>query len=348
MKNPILTDKYFFGVIKNESYDLPQRKRALKFFLSIAMLIFFSYSLVNATVFHLKALASVEFAIGLLCVGLYRLLKNPHYYPLIARFLVAISGMALWLIILTLETEHSTLMWIGIFPIVAFYLLGLRNGLIAHILFSLVIFFALMLGYHNARYAITAIDLTNILGTLIAYGLFIFLYEYSRDEALHHVFAHSIIDELTEVGTRKLFEMMLKKEKAQAQRRNHPLALILIDIDHFKKINDTYGHMVGDAVLHAFASLLENHIREGDTLTRWGGEEFAIILPQSDRAQGVLLANKLRSVIEEHTFHDIKKLTASFGVTHVFPEESDDATMHRVDSALYRAKANGRNRVETA
>jgi diguanylate cyclase (GGDEF)-like protein len=261
--------------------------------------------------------------------------------------LVTIVGLILWLIILVLGTEHSTLIWIGLFPVVAFYLLGLRNGLIAHILFSLVLFFSLLLDYRNTSYPITTLDLINISGTLVAYGLLIFLYEYSRDEALHRVFARSIVDELTEVGTRKLFKMMLKKEKSQARRHNRPLALILIDIDFFKKVNDTYGHMVGDSVLHTFASVLKNNIREEDILTRWGGEELAIILPESSRAQGAILANKLRAIVEKYTFHNVKNLTASFGVTHVLPEESADETMRRVDIALYRAKTNGRNRVET-
>ncbi|PIE88819.1 MAG: GGDEF domain-containing protein, partial [Acidobacteria bacterium] len=130
------------------------------------------------------------------------------------------------------------------------------------------------------------------------------------------------------------------------------IALLLIDIDHFKKFNDTYGHQTGDFILVEFARVLEKNLRKYDILSRYGGEEFVILLPDTDAETGMLVGEKLRSIIEEHTFTENDTeyhVTASFGVSAGRPTAEDNFSkgdfIGQADSALYSAKEAGRNQV---
>jgi len=155
-------------------------------------------------------------------------------------------------------------------------------------------------------------------------------------------------DPLTGISNRLKFDETLDAEIMRSQRYGMPLSLIMFDVDRFKVINDTYGHHTGDDVLREAADLVENNIRGYDLFARWGGEEFMIMVGNSDREHAVFLAEKLRGLIESHRFPGIGNITCSFGVTELIAGESVDRFMQRVDGALYRAKAQGRNRVEKA
>jgi diguanylate cyclase (GGDEF)-like protein len=177
--------------------------------------------------------------------------------------------------------------------------------------------------------------LANGLGLFFAYGL-----------ADAHE-QNSQTDFLTGLPNRMHAYQALQFEIERAERYNSTFAVILLDLDHFKKINDGYGHPAGDAVLCDFATFAQEHIRRTDTLARWGGEEFLLIMRQSDLASGRLKADHLRMQIKNRALHNGIRITASFGVTAYYPRDTTDTILDRVDGALYRAKANGRNCVET-
>lgn len=126
----------------------------------------------------------------------------------------------------------------------------------------------------------------------------------------------------------------------------NPMAIVFADIDHFKAVNDNFGHSVGDAVLQDFARLLRTRIRAGDKLVRWGGEEFLIVCTGTDALQAVQLANKLRHALHSHTWSNGLAVTASFGVTQRRLNEDIGDVIKRADEKLYVAKANGRDRIE--
>ncbi len=160
------------------------------------------------------------------------------------------------------------------------------------------------------------------------------------------------IDGLTEVFNHRYFQNSLDQEINRSVRRTSSLSLILIDIDHFKKFNDSYGHQVGDFVLKEFAQCLMGNIREYDILARYGGEEFVIILPETTPEGAQIVAEKLRIVIDSETFQDKNDkyhITASFGVSTSLPATdegfSKDAFIKQADQALYEAKEKGRNMV---
>ena len=129
-----------------------------------------------------------------------------------------------------------------------------------------------------------------------------------------------------------------------------PLSAIMLDIDHFKLLNDTYGHATGDVVLRTVAAICGDAVRAGDAVVRYGGEEFLLLLPEVDRAQGARVAERVRAAVAAGTAVNDSRLTVtvSLGVAQRHPGESRDALIARADAALYRAKQGGRNRVELA
>jgi diguanylate cyclase (GGDEF)-like protein len=139
---------------------------------------------------------------------------------------------------------------------------------------------------------------------------------------------------------------MLRGEHARAARYGNPLSLIILDIDHFKSINDHYGHTIGDLVLIAVAQLVQDNIRASDLVARWGGEEFAVVAPDSPLSAAAGLAEKLRVVLASTSLLDDIRVTGSFGTAQLGADEDLESLVRRADQALYRAKASGRNRVE--
>ena len=154
-------------------------------------------------------------------------------------------------------------------------------------------------------------------------------------------------DTLTGICNRRHFDEVLESEINRSKRFSSPLSFILFDIDHFKRINDTFGHQAGDRVLTQLAVIVGDTIRTTDLFARWGGEEFVVLLPGSDLHAGRLLAEKLRIALENHTFSDVGRVTCSFGVAEYVAGDNADALMKKVDRCLYHAKTSGRNRVET-
>jgi two-component system cell cycle response regulator len=155
-------------------------------------------------------------------------------------------------------------------------------------------------------------------------------------------------DELTGLHNRRSFNEAFTLALSAARRHSHPLSLISIDLDHFKTVNDTFGHSVGDLVLKEFADLLKEMVRVEDIASRWGGEEFIVLLPDTTREAAHTLAERIRTSFEKQLSSAAPlKVTASFGVVQLQNGENEDDLIRRVDNALYVAKKEGRNRVVT-
>lgn len=170
--------------------------------------------------------------------------------------------------------------------------------------------------------------------------------ETKRHQAeLEHLAGH---DPLTGAVNRGRFLALLERECIQARRAERPLSMVMLDLDHFKRVNDGYGHSVGDDVLRKLVATCRAHQREEDVLARWGGEEFMLMLPDTPLSGAMALAERLRQAIETTSFHPVPRVTSSFGVAEVSPDEPEACWMKRLDAALYRAKAEGRNRLCSA
>jgi diguanylate cyclase (GGDEF)-like protein len=156
------------------------------------------------------------------------------------------------------------------------------------------------------------------------------------------------IDGLTGVANRLGGEMRLAEAALEAARKRQPLSVLLLDLDRFKVINDEFGHPMGDRVLQSVARIMSSAVRTNDSVVRWGGEEFLVILPACGIDDARLLAERVRSRIETEHFvnENVAPCTVSVGVVEQEPRENRDSLLDRVDHALYRAKELGRNRVE--
>lgn len=158
----------------------------------------------------------------------------------------------------------------------------------------------------------------------------------------------SLVDALTGVGNRRQFNHALEAEIGRYYRQNQsPFSVLLLDIDFFKKINDEHGHLRGDQVLKALAAHVAGLLRVMDQVCRWGGEEFAVVLPSADQANAGVLAERIRSTVEATPFDGVA-LTLSIGVAAYRRGQSQDELMAQADAALYAAKQGGRNRVVLA
>jgi diguanylate cyclase (GGDEF)-like protein len=158
----------------------------------------------------------------------------------------------------------------------------------------------------------------------------------------------SVTDTLTGAFNRNKFDQSMVYYKESFLRYKTKFSVVLFDIDHFKPINDTYGHAVGDKALVTLAKLIQNSVRITDVFARWGGEEFAILLPETELEGARIVATNLRNLIKIQKFDTIGHLTCSFGVAEYRGNESVDDFFERLDGALYRAKEEGRDRVEVA
>jgi diguanylate cyclase (GGDEF)-like protein/hemerythrin-like metal-binding protein/PAS domain S-box-containing protein len=153
------------------------------------------------------------------------------------------------------------------------------------------------------------------------------------------------IDPLTRALNRARLEERASQELMRSDRHGHKLSLVLVDLDHFKRVNDTFGHAAGDQVLKGFGEIARGCLRLTDLLGRWGGEEFALLLPDTGPGSAGVVAERLRASLEQFAFPGGIRVTASMGVVGCRPGEDFAALMGRADAAMYRAKQTGRNRV---
>ncbi len=151
-------------------------------------------------------------------------------------------------------------------------------------------------------------------------------------------------DALTQIYNRNMFNRLMEKKIYEARLQKSSFVFVIFDIDYFKKVNDTYGHLAGDSVLKEITALTKKHIRVNDIFARWGGEEFALVL-DVDMKKGFELIENLRKQIENREFSTAKNITCSFGITEFKEKDTLNGMIQRADACLYEAKSTGRNRI---
>lgn len=159
----------------------------------------------------------------------------------------------------------------------------------------------------------------------------------------------AIIDDLTQVFNRRQMYKILEHQKALGDRGIHPFSICIFDLDHFKQVNDTFGHSAGDTVLKTIAQEAQRNLRNIDHIARYGGEEFILILTNVEKDQAMICADRIRNMVKRITFDNMPptfRMTISVGVTEYKANEFIQQAINRADTALYRAKANGRDKVE--
>ena len=309
----------------------------------LPVLVYFDYQ----QQYFIPAFAKIVATI--ICIGGLVLSRNIKYEHVVrVGATVTILLMSIVGAIYKLDSI-SGLIWVPVLPAIFSFLAGMRQGA----LFSGIYLFVFSCSYFSYElvHQVAPVDIQLWIHSVLAY-LVVFLIsvffkgEKQKDESILKYAAG--LDYLTRIANRRGIVPRIEDEVERAKRYKHPLSVILVDIDHFKMVNDKFGHSIGDAVLVETAALLKAEIRGSDIVARWGGEEFVILAPETDLLACVELAEKLRKFIESFEFSNVGRLTASFGVTQFQFNESWEHFVERGDSLLYCAKNAGRNKVASS
>lgn len=269
-------------------------------------------------------------SLQLLLIGISNLLfdtfKHINYYNLVLEFVISICAVFLLFAILPYKKfDFYKALSVGYFLLFVSYFVDSIDQIFIH---SIV-------------YTVVMEKITLILAA-------VFIYVGSK-QWMDNFKAVSLTDDLTEIPNRKLCREIIAKEILISKKQESPLCLAVLDIDYFKEINDKHGHNTGDKILKSFAQLLLQQIRKGDSIGRWGGEEFLILLKDVDIDCAYKSMNRLRNKIAQHEFGDKNQsltITVSIGISQMNPTDDFESLFIRADKVLFEAKEAGRNTVK--
>lgn len=265
------------------------------------------------------------------------------------------------IITLTVSTGNSDFIFLSLIPLIQGIAYGkFKFSLKIFITCTFVVLIANIFGWFEKPFLVSNqnIILTKTLSFLTVMGVLTYLgrifnrfIEFTGNKA-DNLHSMATTDALTGLVNRREFNRRISEEFSRAKRHSFPLSVAFFDIDFFKKINDTYGHSAGDAILKELGNLISANTRSSDIACRYGGEEFVLILPETSQSKAYELLDRLRQMVEEEIFNkSLKPIKATISVGVAQLDLSDKAPLdlcERADQALYRAKESGRNRVENA
>lgn len=259
-----------------------------------------------------------------------------------ASVILALLLMTASVVSVNLQGQEET---VWMYPALAgmFFLLKLREAIVVSVIGIALTFSAFVEGLSTSQ---TLVAMLSLIVNAAVAAVFAAITNVHRGQLA----SAALLDSLTKIGNRRALDQSLVEKTRVARSDDQPLVLIMLDIDHFKMVNDTYGHAVGDLVLYQLAQTLRTEIRAGDECFRAGGEEFVVLSPNTTLEQAKRHAERLRKAIAELEFSQIHtqkplKVTASIGMAEYRLGESTDALRDRADAALYEAKRSGRNRL---
>jgi diguanylate cyclase (GGDEF)-like protein len=252
--------------------------------------------------------------------------------------------------------EQTGPLWIYIVAPVSVFVHGLKRGLLDIALFIAIISTIMFIPTDILAHAAYSTEFKlRLLYSFLTVTFLSALYEYSRDKSYKHALELTekyqklaYLDPLTKLSNRRDALRILKREQARTLRTKESLAIILCDVDYFKKINDQYGHNAGDTVLVNLADIFTNTAREQDCIARWGGEEFLFILPQTTAKNANVFAEKIQEKLQSHLVnYENEKITVrvSMGIEQIKENQTIDEAINNADHQLYRAKSSGRNQI---
>jgi len=186
------------------------------------------------------------------------------------------------------------------------------------------------------------------IAAIFGFGIYTQAIVRRQKEVVRQLQEATVIDPLTGIFNRRKFDQVIHQEKAKHERYSRNMAVVMFDIDFFKRVNDEFGHAVGDRVLQQIVEIAQKELRESDYFFRWGGEEFLVLAPETGIQESWALAERLRTTVAGQKFDGVGGITISIGIGQHIKGEDIDELLKRADDALYEAKHSGRNTVQTA
>lgn len=350
------------GVSEQDSDDLRLKKEVMTIVSSaIALLAIFWGALYAATGYPWSGTIPWTYTVIVLISTLHFFHSKQFDFFLISQqWLILLLPFFLMWSLGGFANGSAVMIWAFFAPLAALFFIDLRAAGRWMLVFLLLLVLSALLDPWLAERVRPMPQWLNTLYFLLNLGLgfsliAVMLYYFVKDrerayqqlqQSQSHIEQLLLTDDLTRVGNRRSFNERLQEELARARRYDSPLSVIMIDVDHFKAINDQYGHAVGDEVLVALAHTLQECIRDSDFLARYGGEEFMILLPETVQDGAAAMAERMRDAVKALRLRPLASgLTASFGVTEVRQADDADRLLSRADEAMYEAKRNGRDRV---
>ncbi len=327
----------------------------LNFSLSIMSVFLFAYALFNLLIAPDYLMAIMQFialALTLLLILFFKLSHQVEISSWIGELIFILVVLAA---IIIDKNEYLVFAWALLIPPVSYFILGRLYGTIMSALFAGG--FAVIFVLYPPAVSINHLDVfsfINVFGTFLSLALIINYYEANRAANLHELNQKNSdlkrlaeTDKLTSLYNRLKLDASIEAEIEIAENTKNPFSLIMIDIDNFKRINDEYGHLVGDSVLTQAAYLLRKNLPEHVLIGRWGGEEFLIVCPNTDAKKAHRIAENLRHLINNYPFDGNINFTISLGVSAWKQGDTYDDLVKRADRAMYEAKSKGKNTVES-
>lgn len=350
-----LWEKYATNNFRFSTED-PDYRRAylLNIILALGIVVFASFVILNIVIFTMTYLVILNIASLILLVAITVYFHKTLKLERTALFTTLLVILILLIFFHLKEYRDYALFWITAIPPVAYFLLERKKGRIVTAGFLAYVLFFILSRYQGwVQENFTTDSIYNIVIASLAVTVIISYYELSRKEA--YVALEEKNKELTELSrkdaltglcNRLMLDQVLEEEINRSNRSGEGFSVIIADLDRFKLINDTYGHISGDHLLIKISDIIKNSCRVIDTVGRWGGEEFLVICPGTDLKGAISLAERIRSNIENHPFEEVGQVTISLGVATFSPADTRETIVKIADDALYKAKEKGRNRVE--
>lgn len=305
----------------------------------------------NTSVFAVILIIRMLYLIASL--GIYFTAKRVNDY---SKLVYLITAYEIWAIgsFMIIIHQYGSIGFIAFFSVIAITLAIYitPNRLIYAQIISVLFNLSFLVFYSNNVENITTDMLLNITGYILIFFIFVNIEAYSTNYYRRKQFIDSrellklsITDPLTGIYNRIRFNQELEHWVNYCSRYETPLSLVIFDVDDFKKVNDNYGHLIGDSVLQTITSTIRKAIRSTDIFARWGGEEFVILLPNTDIHQAMEMTERLRTFIEKNKYRSVENVTCSFGLVSLQKNENAELLLQRADKHLYEAKAQGKNTV---
>lgn len=293
--------------------------------------------------------ASFEAVVGALLVwGGWRIVRVRNVVPWVYLYLLPIFSFLLYIIVIP-DASNTAFVWVYTFPVLSYLLLGRERGSLLALPFVLLALVLYLTTYPVKLDARSLIDLGNAVFCGLMIIVFVHLYETRRAYAHQQLQKMARTDALTGVASRGCFQVDLEQSIGEALRNRRPLVLVILDVDHFKTVNDQYGHDAGDQALRHICNCLNQRLRQTDLLGRLGGEEFGLLLRDTERSAAVTLVNSLREQIANTPLRygpQQISLTVTLGLAQWPIDGMTAEQLYRcADQRLYRGKAQGRNRL---